>query len=107
MQRAAFCAAFLVLTGCGGKETPEDAQVRKGRTQFIIHCSSCHGTDPTREGALGPAIHGSSLELLQARILRGEYPPGYVPKRATKIMQKLPITEPEIQALHAFLNSKP
>jgi hypothetical protein len=57
------------------------------------------------DGAVGPAIKGSALELVQARVLRGEYPAGYAPKRSTHIMQRLPLTEENVEAIHAFLNA--
>ena len=43
------------------------------------------------------------LELLQAKVLRNEYPPGYAPKRDTKAMIPLPHLEPELPAIAAFL----
>ena len=76
-----------------------------GQTLYVIHCTACHNPDPTRDGSLGPAIKGSSLELIRARVLRGEYPEGYAPKRSTHIMMKLPMTEEDVKALHVFLNS--
>jgi mono/diheme cytochrome c family protein len=100
----AVLAALLIpgLFGCGKKEERTAAQ--KGRTLYSLHCISCHNPDPAKDGSLGPAVAGSSLDLLLARIHRGEYPPGYAPKRSTRIMQKLPLSEEEVQALHAYLN---
>jgi hypothetical protein len=37
--------------------------------------------------------------------LRGEYPPGYTPKRPSKIMIKLPLMEEDVEKVHAFLNA--
>jgi mono/diheme cytochrome c family protein len=96
-------AALQMYTGCNKKDQNSDPQALRGRIVYAANCISCHNPDPARDGALGPAIQGSSLELLQARVLRGEYPIGYQPKRSTKIMQKLPLTEANIQELHAFL----
>ena len=59
--------------------------------------------DPTQDGAVGPAIAGSSLELLQAKVLRNEYPPGYEPKRTTSNMVPLPHVEKDLPSLAAFL----
>ena len=92
----------LLLAACGKQEARSDAE--KGQTLYTLHCTSCHNPDPSRDGTLGPAVKGSSLELLEARVLHGEYPPGYTPKRPTRIMQKLPLTAEDIGALHAFLN---
>jgi len=41
--------------------------------------------------------------LLEARILRASYPPGYKPKRSTHVMPAQPAVEPEIPALAAYL----
>jgi mono/diheme cytochrome c family protein len=68
------------------------------------NCIACHAQDPSQDGALGPAVVGSSRELLEARVLRAEYPPGYTPKRDSQIMIALPHLANEIDALHAYLN---
>jgi mono/diheme cytochrome c family protein len=96
-------ALILGLTACGEKQARTEAQ--KGRTLYSLHCTACHNPDPAKDGALGPAVAGSSLDLLLARVIRGEYPPGYAPKRSTHIMQKLPMSEEEVKSLHAFLNN--
>ena len=54
---------------------------------------------------LGPAVAGSSLELLEARIMRGEYPEGYEPKRPSRVMVPLPHLESRLPELAAYLNS--
>ena len=61
--------------------------------------------DPTIDGALGPAVSGSSLELLEARVMRGEYPDGYTPKRSSRVMVALPHLQPRLPELAAFLQS--
>lgn len=98
----------LSLTACQKKEaaSPEQARLDKGRTLYTLRCASCHHpSDPRKEGGIGPAIAGSSPELLDARLNRSAYPEGYAPKRATTVMPKLPTTPEELEALHAFLNS--
>ena len=52
---------------------------------------------------LGPAIKGSSRELLEAKILRGTYPPGYTPKRPSAVMQPMPHLASAIPDLAAYL----
>lgn len=106
---AAFLAAVSaeLLAGCGKKEAKGDPAVNKGRVLYSLHCSSCHHPNPAVDGTLGPPIKGASLDLLKARIIHGTYPPGYTPKRATKIMQRLPLTEEDVGKLHAFLSAAP
>jgi mono/diheme cytochrome c family protein len=104
---ASLLPAVLTLAACNKQElAPEQARVQKGRTLYSLRCASCHHpADPRRDGSLGPAIAGSGRALLEARILRAEYPPGYTPKRATRLMPKLTATPGELEALHAFLNA--
>ena len=66
-------------------------------------CIACHNGDPNEDGALGPPIAGSSLELLEAKVLRAEYPEGYVPKRAGIVMPKFEYIEEKLPDLAAFL----
>ena len=76
----------------------------RGKRIYVGNCIACHNVDPKVDGSLGPAVAGSSLELLQERILRAKYPAGYTPKRATNVMAALPHLETEIPSLHAYLN---
>jgi len=106
---AAFLAAAAIeLSGCNRRETPQgDPLVAKGKVVYATRCIACHSMNPSRDGTLGPAIKDASLELLKARVIHGTYPPGYTPKRATKIMLKLPLTEADVEAIHAFLSHTP
>jgi len=99
-------SALQLWTACGKKAPPDDPKVVRGQVLFFANCISCHNGNPAFDGTLGPAIKGSALELVQARVLRGEYPPGYTPKRTTRIMQKLPLTEANVDDIHAFLNAQ-
>lgn len=92
------------VSACNRKE-PANPVVAKGQARYGVYCGSCHSIDPARDGTLGPAIKGSSLELLKARVIHGTYPPGYTPKRETRIMQRLPLTETDVEAIHAYLNA--
>jgi mono/diheme cytochrome c family protein len=95
---------LLVALGCG-KGGHGDALATRGRLVYMTSCISCHNPDPKKAGNVGPALYGSSLLLLQMRVLQVQYPPGYAPKRPTKLMPPLPHLAPEIEALHAFLNA--
>jgi mono/diheme cytochrome c family protein len=118
-RRRAFALLLFVFLGFGGflscqskpsgestVSTVPDRQalVRRGRAVYQTNCAVCHHSDPTKTGSLGPAVQGSSLELLEARILRGAYAPGYTPKRETHVMAPLPHLKSEIPAIHAYLN---
>jgi mono/diheme cytochrome c family protein len=94
--------SLVVLIGTSCSKS-EDEKVKLGRITYLAQCISCHNANPALEGALGPAVKGSSLELLKAKIRRASYPEGYKPKRDTRIMRPLPLTEEEIVALAEFL----
>ena len=85
-----------------GGSAPADL-VTRGERIYNVNCIACHHRDPSRDGGLGPPIAGASFELLEARVLRAAYPPGYAPKSDTRLMVPLPHLEPEIEALTAFL----
>lgn len=87
-------------------ETRSQAElVAAGRSVYNANCIACHSMNPAQDGALGPAVAGSSLELLEARILRAEYPEGYEPKRGSRVMVALPHLEPKLPELAAYLES--
>lgn len=95
-------AAFWAI-GCtgGGASDPVEA----GRKAYVANCTVCHNQDPTKDGSIGPAIAGSPRELVEARVLRAEYPPGYTPKRDTKLMPAQPFLKADVPALAAYLGS--
>ena len=99
----------LVLSGCGKKsdapaKTAGDGNPRRGRAIYLSNCAACHNTDPSKDGPIGPAIKGSSRELIEARVLRASNPPGYTPKRKTTLMPAQPYLESSIPDLVTFLN---
>ena len=71
----------------------------------MANCIVCHNPDPTKPGAAGPEIAGSSRELIEARVLHAAYPPGYTPKRTTRAMVALPYLAAQIDDLAAYLAS--
>lgn len=76
---------------------------KRGGQIYVQHCAACHGPDPVKDGPVGPQIKGASQALIEARVMRGGYPPGYRPKRATKLMPPLPQLESELSHIAAFL----
>jgi mono/diheme cytochrome c family protein len=94
--------ALAAVAGCSGQGalSPE---AERGRQAYLAHCTSCHSTDPAQNGPLGPAAKGSTRELLEARLLRGTYPPGYTPKRGSAVMQPMPHLAGSLDDLAAYL----
>jgi mono/diheme cytochrome c family protein len=105
VTRAAWLAVWVALVGAGCGESPKSADplADRGRLIFVAQCTQCHATDPSQPGPVGPPVKGASVALLEAKIVRGEYPPSYTPKRPTKVMPPTPALAPEVPALAAYL----
>jgi len=103
-----FAGAVLILLpflfSCAKEESNLSPLQERGRLVYNTNCISCHNTDPSKPGSIGPEVAGSSLELLQARALHQTYPKHYKPKRETRLMPALPFVEKDLPALHAYLN---
>lgn len=87
-----------IATACG-----EPTLAERGRRVYSQNCAICHNLDPTLPGPVGPEIAGSSAALIEARVMRAEYPPGYTPKRDTRQMVAMPFLEEDLPALEAYL----
>lgn len=109
LKLGALLIALLSLTACQKKdETPQaplSDLAKKGKGTYLANCIACHNPDPRIDGSIGPAVAGASLELLEARIMRREYPAGYTPKRKSDQMPDFPQLKDDIPGLHAYLNS--
>ncbi len=112
-KRTGFMVMTLVLlvatAGCdnGAADDPAAALAQRGRVVFETNCTACHSRTPSQPGPVGPAVAGASLELLAAKVVRNEYPPGYEPKRNTNSMPPLVHLEKELPAVHAYLQRAP
>lgn len=93
--------AAALLGGCA--ESGGDALAARGRQVYLAQCIQCHNANPAIAGPVGPRVKGASRDLLEAKIMRGDYPPGYKPQRPTKVMPPQPTLEPDIPALAAYL----
>lgn len=115
---AALLAGGLVLAACGQDDKPAPTSATsgsssaptaapgdtaRGKQVWLAHCVVCHNVDPGRDGAIGPAVKGASKDLLEARVLRAGYPPGYTPRRQTKVMPARPDLAASIPDLAAYL----
>ncbi len=84
-------------------KTPLAGDPQRGKSIYLANCAACHNNDPSKDGSIGPAIKGSSRELIEARVLGAAYPPGYKPKRKTAAMPPYPLLKSTIPDLAAFL----
>ncbi len=123
MKRGLFSVLVLlagVASSCkGGSQpdplligkSPEESQlISRGRAVYLSNCSACHNADPRKVGVLAPEIHDASMELLEARVLRAEYPKGYQSKMAQRgqapgVMPAMPFLEKDLPAIFAFLQA--
>lgn len=106
MRRAALWI-LPALLACSEEAAldPQAELLQRGEKIYLANCIACHAKDPSEAGPVGPPVADSSLALLEAKVLRNEYPPGYTPKRDSKAMVPLVHLEPELPALAAFLAS--
>jgi mono/diheme cytochrome c family protein len=109
---AVLLASGVLLTGCSPDEKPAPTagpsvaaagDPTKGKQIWLGQCVACHNPDPSKDGPIGPAVKGASKELLDARVVHGTYPPGYQPKRETKVMPPRPDLVASIPDLAAYL----
>jgi mono/diheme cytochrome c family protein len=103
-----FCLVIfftLVVSACSKKseQSGQNPDWKRGRAVYVANCVACHNSDPSKDGPIGPALKGSPKELIEYRVLRTEYPPGYQPKRNTKIMPTFPFLKTEIPYLAVYL----
>ena len=99
-------AIGALLCACSpGNDVQLSEQARAGEKIYQNVCIACHNGDPNLDGALGPANAGASVELLEAKVVRGEYPPGYTPKRLdSHAMPRFQHLADDIPALAAYLS---
>lgn len=98
---SALLSIALANAGCEGSGLSPSAE--RGRLVYLSQCTACHAMDPSRPGPVGPPVKGASRELLEAKLLKGTYPPGYAPKRPTGVMPPQPQLAADIPALAEFL----
>jgi mono/diheme cytochrome c family protein len=103
--RTAPLAALVLAVAVGGcSESGLSPGAERGRQVYLAHCVACHNADPAQPGAVGPPLRGSSRELLEAKVVNGTYPPGYAPKRPTKVMVPIAaVTPADVGALADYL----
>jgi mono/diheme cytochrome c family protein len=105
-MRSRLALAVIAIAFAGGcSPQSSDPLAERGRQVYLSQCTQCHAVDPSQNGPIGPPVKGSSRELLEARVLKGSYPPGYKPKRPTNVMPPMPALTPEIPALAGYLKN--
>ena len=97
---------LLAASACSkdSKQSGQSPDWERGRAVYVANCVACHNSDPSKDGPIGPAIKGSPSELIESRVLRTQYPPGYKPKRTTQVMPTFPFLKTEIPYLAVYLH---
>ena len=103
MKRRLGVGLLLVALGGCSQESKLSPEAERGRQIYQSQCIACHNPDPSQVGSVGPGVRGASAELLKAKIVDGTYPPGYTPKRPTRVMQPLPQLAKDVPALAEYL----
>jgi mono/diheme cytochrome c family protein len=102
MTRLALLAAAFACSD--GEQAAQRSELSaQGERVYQNVCIACHHGDPNQDGTLGPAVAGASAELLEYRLVRGGYPPGYTPKRPGEVMPRFEYLAGQIPALAAYL----
>ena len=87
----------------------EPVDIERGKAIYLSACIKCHNKDPNIKGAIGPEMVDAPIEVMHAKVLTGRYPDvlpaGFVPKRKTKQMQKLPQYVKDVPSIHAYVQS--
>ena len=94
---------FIFLTNA------TETDLEKGKRLYMSNCIQCHNRDPNLKGSIGPELVDAPLEVMTAKVMTGKYPnplpAGFVPKRKTSAMRKLPQLQKYIPAIHAWVQS--
>jgi len=110
IDHVGFAALVMVAIACSegsnapaDGDTPQAAAIQRGRKIYENVCIACHNGDPTHPGSLGPQVAGASRELIEAKVLRGAYPPGYTPVRPGQTMPKYEYLADRLDDVVAYL----
>jgi len=102
--RGSLVVLALAASACSSGETSQEMSAAdRGERVYKNVCIACHNADPSQPGSLGPAVAGSSRELLEHRVLHGTYPEGYVRQRSSAVMPQFPHLAGSIDDLAAYL----
>ena len=106
-HRGGLAAALLSLAAaCSGDGEPAaETAAMRGERVYQNVCIACHHGDPNKDAAIGPAVAGSSRELIEARVVRGEFLPGHTPKRPGGAMPAFPFLADQVDDLAAYLEA--
>lgn len=87
----------------------DQATLDKGKRLYLSNCIQCHNKDPNLKGSLGPEMVDAPLSIMTSKVMTGAYPAvlptGFVPKRKSKAMKKIPKLKNDIPAIYEWVQS--
>ena len=83
--------------------------VAKGRIAYMT-CTQCHNKDPNKKGPIGPELVDAPYEIMLWKVVNGggypaTLPAGFVPKRKSKAMKKIPNSVKDVPNIYAWIQS--
>jgi len=107
MKMNLFLGSFLGFLLFSNSLFADQASIDRGRRLYLSNCIQCHNKDPNLKGSLGPEMIDAPLSVMTSKVMTGVYPAvlpaGFVPKRKTKTMRKIPKPEKDIPAIYDFV----
>lgn len=86
-----------------------NSSIEKGKKLYISNCIRCHNKDPNIKGSIGPEVVDAPYEVMYSKIMTGKYPQplpkGFIPKRKSSAMAKLPKLKDDIPSIWAYVQS--
>ena len=79
MRVATVAVIAIAFSGCSDTTSERSPAAERGRQVYLAQCTACHNSDPAQAGPVGPPVKGASRALLETKVVRGSYPPGYTP----------------------------
>lgn len=100
-----FFIVLLFPLFCSATDLDKIERLARGESKYTMNCIGCHNIDPKKD-SMGPAIYGSSFELLKSKVKHGSYPKNYKPKRSTRNMPTFPwLSDSDIMAIREYINN--
>jgi mono/diheme cytochrome c family protein len=109
MMKQFLMGALLSTLFISTAHSNDQATLDRGKRVYLSNCIQCHNKDPNIKGSIGPEMVDAPMEVMTSKVMTGKYPDplpaGFVPKRKTSAMRKLPQLQKDIPAIYAWVQS--
>jgi mono/diheme cytochrome c family protein len=99
---------FLILSQCVKASTtiPTDkVQHIEGKRLYVLYCVSCHNSQPSKPGSIGPELITTPSDVFRTKVPYGTYPSWYKSKRRTKAMPRFPSLKDKTDLIYKYIHS--